>query len=83
MRIDSQSSDNEVTIVTLGGNDLKVGFDGEMTLSELFAREGINVGSSQTVWVDSDKVEAKDFDNAQLDGGEEIQIIGKKEGGVK
>jgi len=79
-----RETNNEVVkIITVGGDDREVEiFDG-MTLENLFEEESITVGSAQTVWVNGKKVLPGAFDRAVLDAGDEIQIVGKKEGGRK
>ena len=60
---------NEPTTTIEVGNDA--------TVQDVLDKAGIELGSSETIWVDGVKAEPADL----IEAGDFLQIIGKKEGG--
>lgn len=67
------------TISRMGSNSQEVDFEKGSTLDEVLALADIELSSTETAWVNGDKANSSD----EIEGGDTIQIVGKKEGGNK
>ena len=66
--------------ITRMGADLKtVSVPVDSTLEDVLEEAGMTLSSSESAWVKGDSAE---FDSI-IDDGDSIQIVGKKEGGLK
>lgn len=77
-----RSADNNtisVEITRMGADVTTVSVPEDSTLSDVLAKAGITLGSAETAWVGGDEATANDI----IDDGDTVQLVGKKEGGLK
>lgn len=58
---------------------MEVYVDEDATVGAALSKAGIDVSASETIWVNGEKATTNDL----LDDGDTIQLVGKKEGGLK
>jgi hypothetical protein len=71
---------NTATISRMGADSVEVEFENdESSLREVLAMADIELSSTETAWVNGESANALD----KIEDGDTIQIVGKKEGGLK
>lgn len=69
----------EVEITRMGSDLRTVSVPEDSTLAEVLEKAGITLGSAESAWVSGNQANANDI----IEDGDTIQLVGKKEGGLK
>lgn len=70
---------NTIIISRQGFDTLTLGFDNEPNLSEVLEKAGWTLSANESVFVNGEKAEASSI----FEDGDTLQVVGKKEGGLK
>ena len=68
-----------VEITRMGGNVITVEVPEDSTLDDVLAKANITLTPSETAWVSGEEAKGSDI----IDDGDVVQLVGKKEGGLK
>lgn len=74
-----QSNEISVSIIRMGGNAVDVTVPEDSTLADALASASIELTPSETAWVNGVEASSSDI----MDDGDTIQLVGKKDGGLK
>lgn len=69
----------KVKLTGYGRESVELVFDKEPTLSEALAEAGWTLASGENAFVNGDAADQEDI----LENGDTVQVVGKKEGGIK
>ena len=75
----AENQDMEIGITRMGSDPQTVIVPEKSTLEEVLDAAEITLSASETAWVSGDKANMNDI----IEDGDTIQLVGKKEGGLR